>query len=324
MSQKNPHCQTLKPLPPEVISPLWSVMIPTYNCTEFLRETLTTVLMQDPGVDVMQIMVVDNHSTKDDPEAVVKELGKGRVEFFRQSENVGSLKNFQTCLKLSRGQLIHLLHSDDLLCQGFYEKLAKPFSENPGLGAAFCRSIWVDEKLNWEGFSCLELSQSGILPQSWIEKIAEFCRISVPSLAVVRREVYEKLGGYDSRCGMSGDWEFWVRVFANYPIWFEVEPLAMWRRHSNSVNSINAYKSIFIQENFNTINTILSYLPDDSHHKLAKKLKQNCAFLALCSAKSLMKKGERTQAIVMLLKGLKYSNSLRVIMSTIKVILQSV
>ncbi|MEA5571605.1 glycosyltransferase family 2 protein [Calothrix sp. UHCC 0171] len=323
MSQKNPHCPTLKPVPTGIKRPLWSVMIPTYNCAELLRETLTTVLMQDPGVDFMQIMVVDNHSTKDDPEAVVKELGKGRVEFFRQSENIGSVKNFQTCLELSRGQLIHLLHSDDLLCQGFYEKLAKPFIENPDLGAAFCRSIFVDEKLNWEGFSCLELSQSGILPPRWIEKIAELCRISVPSLAVVRREVYEKLGGYDSRCGMSGDWEFWVRVFANYPMWFEAQPLAMWRRHSNSTNSTNAYKSTFIQENFNTIRAILSYLPDESHQKLAKKLKQNCAFLALGSAKSLKKKGELALAIVMLLQGFKYSTSSPVLMSAIKVILQT-
>ena len=51
--------------------PLWSVMIPTFNCAKYLRQTLESVLVQDPGTEQMQIEVVDDCSTKDDPEAVV-------------------------------------------------------------------------------------------------------------------------------------------------------------------------------------------------------------------------------------------------------------
>ena len=42
--------------------PLWSVMIPTFHCARFLRQTLESVLSQDPGPDVMQIEVVDDCS----------------------------------------------------------------------------------------------------------------------------------------------------------------------------------------------------------------------------------------------------------------------
>jgi hypothetical protein len=41
---------------------LWSVMIPTFHCARFLRQTLESVLSQDPGPDVMQIEVVDDCS----------------------------------------------------------------------------------------------------------------------------------------------------------------------------------------------------------------------------------------------------------------------
>ena len=43
----------------------------------------------------MEIIVVDDHSTKDDPEAVVNEYGQGRVQFIRQEKNVGKVKNYE-------------------------------------------------------------------------------------------------------------------------------------------------------------------------------------------------------------------------------------
>ena len=61
--------------------PFWSVMIPTYNFAKYLVKTLQSVLDQDPGPDRMQIEVVDDVSTKDDPEAVVREVGGAGAVF---------------------------------------------------------------------------------------------------------------------------------------------------------------------------------------------------------------------------------------------------
>ena len=96
----------IPPVSENTSRPLWSVMIPTYNCANYLRETLASVLAQDLGSDVMQIMVIDDCSD-DNPESVVEELGKGRVEFYRQPQNVGMTHNFQTSLEKSRGHLVH-------------------------------------------------------------------------------------------------------------------------------------------------------------------------------------------------------------------------
>lgn len=74
MGEKNPYRAAIPPISAEKLRPLWSVMIPTYNCAHYLREALHSVLCQDPGKDMMQIEVIDDHSTKDDPEAVVKEM----------------------------------------------------------------------------------------------------------------------------------------------------------------------------------------------------------------------------------------------------------
>jgi len=46
--------------------PYWSMMIPTYNArADYLEETLTSVLQQDPGSEQMQIEVIDDHSPDD-------------------------------------------------------------------------------------------------------------------------------------------------------------------------------------------------------------------------------------------------------------------
>ncbi|MEO5996733.1 MAG: glycosyltransferase, partial [Chitinophagaceae bacterium] len=59
--------------------PLWSVMIPTYNCISFVKNALQSVLAQDRGVFNMQIEVIDDCSTDGDVGALVEEIGKGRV-----------------------------------------------------------------------------------------------------------------------------------------------------------------------------------------------------------------------------------------------------
>ena len=59
----------IEALPENEKRPLWSVMIPTYNCTQYLRHTLESVLAQALPQDEMQIEVVDDFSTDADVEA---------------------------------------------------------------------------------------------------------------------------------------------------------------------------------------------------------------------------------------------------------------
>ena len=321
MREQHPNRPTIPPVADSVPRPLWSVMIPTYNCAEYLRQTLASVLAQDPGPDVMQITVVDDHSTLDDPAAVVEELGRGRVEFYRQPHNVGIVKNFKTTLELSRGKLIHQLHGDDLVGDGFYQKLQRAFMENPEIGAAFCRHIIIDEHSHWQHISELEQQENGVLPNSWLDLIAGFQRIQTPSI-VVRREVYEKLGGFDYRLPTGcEDWEMWVRIAANYPIWYEVEPLAMYRKHPGSITKTNVKNGKYVQQLRDSAKIFLTYLPKQNAEKFYKKTMQNCAFHALEIADSILAEGDMHSTINLIREALKCSRSFRVVRSAGRLIL---
>lgn len=304
----------------ETPRPLWSVMIPTYNSREYLRETLLSILAQDPGVEVMQIAVVDNHSTKDDPEPIVRELGQGRIEFFRQPANVGMMNNFNTCINLARGQLVHILHSDDTVLAGFYEKMAIPFHLHPVLGAAFCRNIFMDEYSNWQSISEVEQPQSGLLPATWLQNIVNVNPIQTPSI-VVRRGVYEEIGGFDNRCEYCGDWEMWTRITAHYPMWFEVTPLAAWRVHTQSATRNNVINGSYAESLYQTVRILESYLKLRVPQHIFEKTKQNCAFFALETADMVMKKDNIIGAIAHLNAALRYCSSFRTIRSAGRILL---
>src|SRR5688500_15229991 len=193
--------------------PLWSVMIPVYNCASYLRKTLETVLLQDPGVEQMQIEVVDDFSS-DNPEQIVNEIGRGRVGYYRQEKNVGHTKNFETCLKRSKGLMVHQLHGDDFVLPGFYKEMESLFSENPSIGAGFCQTFLVNQNNQYTGLSGLVQTNKGILPD-YLNKIAYRQQIFTPGI-VVKRAVYEDLGGFDERLRWCEDWEMWVRISKKY------------------------------------------------------------------------------------------------------------
>jgi glycosyltransferase involved in cell wall biosynthesis len=286
-------------------------MIPTYHCARFLRQTLESVLSQDPGPQLMQIEVVDDRSTLDDPGAVVAEVGRGRVGFYRQPQNVGHTKNFETCLKRARGRVVHLLHGDDHVLDGFYHKLQEAFEAQPEIGAAFCRQIFMDAAGHCLDYSPLEQPESGILVNG-LERLAQEQRIMTPSI-VVRRDVYEKLGGFDSRLICTEDWEMWVRIAAQYPVWYETEPLAAYRMHSASNTGRHVRSGDDIRYTRMAIEMFKSYLPKEKANKLSKQARETYAFSALDMAYSLFLKRDLSAMFAQTREALHLSHSRKVI-----------
>lgn len=282
------------PQQPPVISPvmgedrpLWSVMIPVYNGASFLPQTLKSILQQDPGAAAMQIEVVDDASTDADIQALVAEIGKGRIVYFRQPQNRGNLKNFETCLQRARGRLIHLLHGDDMVRLGYYKKMECLFTRFPNAGAAFCRYAYIDEKDVFLQHPTAENSDDGLLAK-WLFRIAQRQRIQYCAITV-KREVYEKLGGFYG-VHYGEDWEMWVRLAAHYPVAYTPEVLAEYRRHRASISG----KAILSGQNMRDIqwvmNTIQQYLPPDLQTIAKKKAARYYAHYAVSTANRLWQK----------------------------------
>ena len=241
--------------------PLWSVLIPTHNCAKYLEQTLSSVLVQDLGEDDMEIIVIDDCSTTDNPKQVVETLGKGRVRFISQTTNVGKSKNFQTGLNKSRGFLIHQLHGDDLVEEGFYRSMANAFSVFPEASAFFCESKYINAAGRVIGRTGKESDQLQIL-EDWLEKMMVAQRIQTPSI-VVRREVYESLGGFDFRLPNFEDWEMWVRIATSYKFGFNPNTTAQYRIYSASTSSESILSGKRTEVLKETLSIMDDYLVED-------------------------------------------------------------
>lgn len=67
----------------------------------------------------MQIEVIDNCCTEDDPEAVVPKVGNAGVGFFSELWSVGQCRTFDTCIECAGGHVLRILHADHRVEPGF-------------------------------------------------------------------------------------------------------------------------------------------------------------------------------------------------------------
>jgi hypothetical protein len=132
-----------------------------------------------------------------------------------------------------------------------------------------------------------------------------------PSI-VVRRAVYEYLGGFDTRLICSEDWEMWVRIAARYPIWYEVEPLAVYRMHAHSNTGRHVGTAQDMRYTRAAIEMFKHYLPEDRAGRLTRKARETYALAAINAAGVLLARGDLAGVRAQLREAVRLSHSLRV------------
>jgi glycosyltransferase involved in cell wall biosynthesis len=294
----NPAAPPTPPLPDDPARPIWSVIIPTHDAGDYLRDTLASVLAQAPPPAAMQVEVVDDASRRDDPARVVDEVGGGRVDLHRQPRNVGAIANFNTCVERARGRFVHILHADDLVRPGFYAALGDALARHPAVGAAFCRCAVIDAHDRETWLSELERADAGVL-DDFLRRIAVSSRIQTPTV-VVRRTAYETLGGYDPRLFHAGDWEMWQRITAHYPVWYEPRPLACYRKHAASDTARLERTAANVANVRSAIVIAATYLPPHLAGTLRRQALLHSAEKALWRTKELRAAGDPDAALAQL------------------------
>lgn len=208
-------------------------MIPTYNCAVYLAHALAS--LADQGLANAQIEVVDDCSTQDDPEAVVRRYGMDNVRFHRQATNLGLVGNFNSCIGRADRRWVHLLHGDDVVLPGAYAAFEDLAGRYPDSGVIFGRSVLIDEDGVWDGLTpILGPGTDGVLPYDpfrWTLNPVQFAGI------LFRRDAALAVGAFDDQYTHAADWDLWWRLVKQYPAAYTNLCLGGYRRFSGSHTS---------------------------------------------------------------------------------------
>lgn len=212
--------------------PFWSVMIPVFWPKErYLRKAIESVLRQCDTTANFQVEVVDDCSPDSEIPALVRSIGGDNVAYSRTSRNLGLAGCWNTCIERARGEWVHILHQDDYVLPGFYEKLAEAFRRHPNVALVAARSFSVDKDDVITGVSprVRELEHGSRAPPVYFDSAPFRC----PGVTV-RRSAYEAHGGFLKELRFVLDLEMWARVVGAAGGLVTPDVLACHRKHAES------------------------------------------------------------------------------------------
>jgi hypothetical protein len=291
--------------------PFWSVMIPTYNPDQYLRVAIESVVNQPNGIGEMQIEVVDDCSDRVDVWRMVHGQFGDRVGFYRRPNRGGLAANWNDCVERAQGRWVHILHQDDYVLPGFYRKLRSGIDREPAIGAAFCRHILMDKDGHWLSIAALQGREAGIL-DDWLERIASNQLIQTPAI-VVRRDVYEAVGGYSPELIFTLDWDMWKRIAVKYPYWYEPQPLACYRTHAGSETSRLTLSGLDLADAGKSISMSRAILPPKLADRASRAAGEAFALYGIEVSRQLMREGHFRAALTRVGQALKLRASRKVI-----------
>lgn len=192
--------------------PLVSICIPTYNRADMVGDAIASALSQD--YPCVEVVVVDNAST-DRTAEVVASFPDPRLRFVRNEENLGLFGNFNRCIELAKGSLIHILHSDDTIPSGFTGTCVRLFLSHPEVAMTFSPARIE----GGEVFPPADPGEDRIFtpPDGFRAILRDRGLVACPSV-MVREEAYAEIGPFSPEYPYSSDLYEWLKLSRRHAI----------------------------------------------------------------------------------------------------------
>ena len=227
--------------------PLISVCIPAFQAERFLYQTLNSVRLQ--GFESWEVIVTEDGS-EDQTCAIVRRFADSvpqRVVYQRHEHNRGLPATRNTGISFARGEWIALLDSDDLWSSDHLDEAARVIRSG--------RADLI------HGGSILFDSDSGErlgVRAPTPEVVAGhprslFCGEYViqPSSVVMKKSLWEKVGGFDPRFRYVEDREMWIRCARSRAIFeYTGSNTCFYRRHAAALTRHSAAMAVANAEVF--------------------------------------------------------------------------
>ena len=203
--------------------PLVTLVTPAYNQSEFLAETIDSVLAQDyPNIEYI---VLDDGST-DGTQAVLG-LYTDRVCTMRH-DNIGQARTLNRGWQIARGTYIGYLSSDDVLHPTAVGKLVQALEADDGVACAFPDADLIDP--------ASRIIKRRVCRPFDLENLVVTQECYIGPGALFKRSAYAAAGEWRPELKLAPDREFWIRLAQQGEFRFLPESLAGYRLHPQSTS----------------------------------------------------------------------------------------
>jgi glycosyltransferase involved in cell wall biosynthesis len=224
--------------------PRTSVIIPSFNYSEYLPAAIDSVLGQTDGD--FELLVVDDGST-DGSRAVVQACSDPRVRLLVQPHRGrGAARN--TGLRAARGGYVAFLDADDIWTPDKLALQCAVLDGRPEIGLVYSRYgvITAAGRVTSKGRSYLAPKPSGAI----FEHLLSGNVIGTPSTICFRRElVTEQKVFVDETHTYREDWHFFLRLVARALVYYQPRTLAYHRQHTRNAQG---HVSVTMRESLHT------------------------------------------------------------------------
>ncbi len=199
---------------------LVSVIIPTFNRCGFLQEAVDSVLRQ--SYRPLEVIIVDDGSEDSSYELIKPFLTKCPVGiicryFYQRNNGVSSARN--TGLKQALGEYISFLDSDDLWDSRKIETQMEFMTHQSEYQACYTDEIWIRKGVRVNPKNIHQKYSGNIYTHC-----LPLCIIS-PSSILMKRDVIDRIGLFDEDLPACEDYDYWLRLSSQYPVYFIEEKL---------------------------------------------------------------------------------------------------
>ncbi|PBB40626.1 glycosyl transferase family 2 [Mesorhizobium sp. WSM3866] len=202
-------------------APRVSLVVPAYNGTDYIGETIESLLAQD--YPDLEITVIDDGST-DDTSAVVSSFG-AKVKLHRQA-NAGQSAAMTKGWAMSSGEVLGYVSADDRLRPAAVRRCVEELIARPDVVLVYPDFDIIDER---------SILRSTLRPPDYSRRAlyAQLHCLPGPG-ALFRRTAYAKAGSWRSHLRQIPDLDFFLRMGLQGNFYHLPEVLAEFRMHGGS------------------------------------------------------------------------------------------
>lgn len=231
----------------EKSTPFLSIIIPTYDRVELLKESLDSILIQNKVDYSYEVIVICDDPNNTSIEKLVKDYAFNNVSYYKNIQNLGLFETLNLGVRLSKGKYIAFLHDDDLLKDNYLKEIYTLIQRKPKAGAIMVSTQQIGNVSYRSRFRETGLYKflkpiKDSLSRGKLYKLRIFDNIlwcadqyGAPSCGSVwNKEKFMSLGGYCTESYPSGDWFFMVAFNEKYPVYKTTEQLGYYRWSDNA------------------------------------------------------------------------------------------